>query len=62
MQKRPYIIVGAFVVGMLLTPPDMISQTLLALPVWVLFELGVIFSRVYVRRGPDGDTSDASAS
>ena len=62
VQKRPYIIVGAFVVGMLLTPPDMISQTLLALPVWVLFELGVVFSRVYVRRDPDGDTSDASAS
>ena len=62
VQKRPYIIVGAFVVGMLLTPPDMISQTLLALPVWVLFELGVIFSRVYVRRDSGADTSDASAS
>ena len=61
-QKRPYIIVGAFVVGMLLTPPDIISQTLLALPVWVLFELGLVFARVYVRRGPEGDTSDASAS
>ena len=61
-QKRPYIIVGAFVVGMLLTPPDMISQTLLALPVWVLFELGLVFARVYVRRDPEGDTSDASAS
>ena len=61
VQKRPYIIVGAFVVGMLLTPPDMISQTLLALPVWVLFELGVIFARVYVRRDA-GNTGDASAS
>lgn len=40
-QKRPYIIVGAFVVGMLLTPPDIISQTLLAVPVWLLFELGL---------------------
>ncbi len=49
-KKRPYIIVGAFVVGMLLTPPDVISQTLLALPVWALFELGVIFSRLYIRR------------
>lgn len=47
--KRPYIIVGAFVVGMLLTPPDIISQTLLALPMWVLFELGVIFSRLYAK-------------
>ena len=61
-QKRPYIIVGAFVVGMLLTPPDIISQTLLALPVWVLFELGLVFARVYVRRDPQGDASDASAS
>ncbi|MCP5151366.1 MAG: twin-arginine translocase subunit TatC [Ectothiorhodospiraceae bacterium] len=49
-QKRPYIIVGAFVVGMLLTPPDAISQTLLALPMWALFELGVLFSKLYVRR------------
>lgn len=46
--KRPYIIVGAFVLGMMLTPPDIISQTLLALPMWLLFELGVIFSRIYV--------------
>jgi sec-independent protein translocase protein TatC len=44
-EKRPYIIVGAFVIGMLLTPPDIISQTLLALPVWLLFELGLICSR-----------------
>ena len=44
-EKRPYIIVGAFVIGMLLTPPDIISQTLLALPVWLLFELGLVCSR-----------------
>ena len=43
--KRPYIIVGAFVVGMLLTPPDIISQTLLALPMWALFEIGILFSK-----------------
>ena len=55
-QKRPYIIVGAFVIGMLLTPPDVISQTLLALPMWVLFELGLIFSRLYV---PDEQTEGA---
>ena len=47
-QKRPYIIVGAFVVGMLLTPPDIISQTLLAVPVLILFELGVYFSGWFV--------------
>jgi len=40
--KRPYIIVGTFVVGMLLTPPDVISQTLLAIPMWLLFEVGII--------------------
>lgn len=55
-EKRPYIIVGAFVIGMLLTPPDVISQTLLALPMWVLFELGLIFSRLYV---PDEQTEGA---
>ncbi|MEJ2142747.1 MAG: twin-arginine translocase subunit TatC [Gammaproteobacteria bacterium] len=49
-QKRPYIIVGAFVVGMLLTPPDIVSQVMLALPMWLLFEMGLIFSRVLKRR------------
>jgi sec-independent protein translocase protein TatC len=44
-EKRPYIIVGAFVMGMLLTPPDIISQTLLALPIWILFELGLFSAR-----------------
>jgi sec-independent protein translocase protein TatC len=43
--KRPYIVVGAFVIGMLMTPPDIFSQTLLALPVWLLFEIGLWFSR-----------------
>jgi sec-independent protein translocase protein TatC len=54
-SKRPYIIVGAFVLGMMLTPPDIISQTLLALPMWLLFELGILFSKVYVgkRTGED---------
>lgn len=49
-SKRPYFIVGAFVVGMLLTPPDIISQTLLALPMWLLFEVGVVMSKVMRRR------------
>jgi sec-independent protein translocase protein TatC len=52
-QKRPYVIVGAFVAGMFLTPPDVISQTLLALPMWVLFELGVIFSKGFMRKQED---------
>ncbi len=46
-EKRPYIIVGAFVLGMLLTPPDVLSQTLLAVPMWLLFELGLALSRFY---------------
>ncbi len=45
-EKRPYVIVGAFIVGMLLTPPDIISQVLLALPMWVLFEAGLIASAI----------------
>jgi sec-independent protein translocase protein TatC len=49
-EKRPYIIVGAFILGMLLTPPDIISQTLLALPIWLLFECGVFFSRGFMRK------------
>ena len=40
-KKRPYIIVGCFIFGMLLTPPDIISQSLLALPMWLLFEIGI---------------------
>lgn len=45
-EKRPYIIVACFVVGMLLTPPDVISQTLLAVPMWILFEFGILFSKL----------------
>jgi len=53
-QKRPYIIVAAFVVGMLLTPPDIFSQTLLAVPMWLLFEAGLFISaRFAVARDDD---------
>ena len=45
-EVRPYVIVGAFVIGMLLTPPDVISQTLLAIPVWLLYEIGILFSKM----------------
>lgn len=44
-NKRPYIVVGCFVTGMLLTPPDIISQILLALPMWALYEVGIIFGQ-----------------
>ena len=49
-EKRPYVIVGVFVVGMLLTPPDVFSQTLLAIPMWALWEIGLFFARFYVRK------------
>ena len=49
-EKRPYIIVVAFIAGMLLTPPDVVSQMLLAIPMWILFELGLIFSRILTRK------------
>ncbi len=53
-SKRPYVIVAAFVVGMFLTPPDVISQILLAFPVWLLFELGLVLSRAMVNiKGAD---------
>ena len=48
--KRPYIVVGAFVLGMFLTPPDVISQTLLAIPMWLLFELGLIMANLVPSR------------
>jgi sec-independent protein translocase protein TatC len=49
-EKRPYVIVGAFVVGMILTPPDVISQILLAVPMWILFELGLFLSKFFNKR------------
>lgn len=48
-NKRPYIIIGAFVIGMFLTPPDVISQSLLAVPIWLLFELGLLMSRIFLK-------------
>jgi sec-independent protein translocase protein TatC len=49
-KKRPYVIVGAFIIGMVLTPPDMISQIMLAIPMWLLFELGLVLSGVFQKR------------
>jgi len=49
VEKRAYIIVGAFVLGMLLTPPDIVSQVMLAIPMWLLFEVGVLFSRMILK-------------
>ena len=64
---RPYIVVGAFALGMVLTPPDVISQTLLAVPMWLLFEIGIIFSRILVTprdqdQHGDGDGDEDQAT
>ena len=54
-EKRPYVFVGAFVLGMLMTPPDIFSQTLLAIPVWLLFELGLFFAKRMTNKSPETD-------
>jgi sec-independent protein translocase protein TatC len=56
-EKRPYIFVGCFVVGMLVTPPDVISQTILALPMYVLFEAGIFFGQLIKKK--DTESEDA---
>ncbi|WP_237067820.1 twin-arginine translocase subunit TatC [Microbulbifer guangxiensis] len=56
-SKRPYVIVGCFLVGMLLTPPDVISQSLLAIPMWLLFELGILIGR-WIKRKPAQEETD----
>ncbi len=60
-EKRPYVIVGAFVVGMLLTPPDVISQVLLALPMWLLFEAGLVASMIMFRDRDFDDSAEDEA-
>lgn len=60
--KRPYVVVGCFIIGMLLTPPDIISQTLLALPMWILFEVGILFGRLMKRKVVDADEEKEPAS
>ena len=56
---RPYVIIGCFVVGMILTPPDIFSQTLLAVPMWMLFEVGILFSGLISKRGEHPDDAPA---
>ncbi|MBD3586787.1 twin-arginine translocase subunit TatC [Salinimonas sp. HHU 13199] len=60
--KRPFVIVGVFVIGMLLTPPDVISQTLLALPMWLLFEVGVIVGGFYSKNNQSDEQEDNPAT
>ena len=49
-NKRPYVIIGCFTVGMLVTPPDVISQSLLAIPAWILFELGIVTANLFDKK------------
>jgi sec-independent protein translocase protein TatC len=59
-KARPYVFLGAFVLGMFLTPPDVISQTLLAVPVYLLYELGIFMSRFFTTRDEDEDEEEAA--
>ena len=64
-RYRAYVLVGAFAMGMLLTPPDVISQTLLALPMWLLFEIGLLMARILLphrAREPDEEPADQASS
>ncbi|MDP6189894.1 MAG: twin-arginine translocase subunit TatC [Gammaproteobacteria bacterium] len=60
-KKRAYVLVSCFVVGMLITPPDVISQTLLAVPMWLLFEVGIAFGRM-VKPRPDNNGAEADVT
>jgi len=55
-SKRPFIIVGCFILGMLFTPPDVISQVMLAGPMWLLFEVGIVFARITTKDDQDSPT------
>lgn len=59
-KSRPYVIVGCFLVGMILTPPDIFSQTLLAIPMWFLFEVGVIFGSI-IQKEREAKVSEEAA-
>lgn len=61
IKARPYVFLGAFVIGMLLTPPDVISQTILAIPVYLLYELGILMSRMFAVRKESGGDEAVSA-
>jgi sec-independent protein translocase protein TatC len=57
-KVRPYVIIGCFVVGMVLTPPDIFSQTLLAVPMWLLFEIGVLFGGLVRKRSAEREAAE----
>ena len=57
-KKRPYILLGCFVIGMLLTPPDVISQSLLAIPMYLLYEVGLLFGRLVRKRKAEKEAAE----
>jgi sec-independent protein translocase protein TatC len=59
-EARPYVIVGAFVIGAIFTPPDVVSQVMLAVPLWLLYEIGVIVAGWMVKNKAAAETEDAS--
>ncbi|MES2817766.1 MAG: twin-arginine translocase subunit TatC [Pseudomonadota bacterium] len=59
---RSYVIIGCFVVGMILTPPDIFSQTMLAIPMWLLFELGIVAGSLIRKRREHHDEPQAPAA
>ncbi|MDC0407410.1 twin-arginine translocase subunit TatC [Candidatus Thioglobus sp.] len=61
-KNRPYVVIGAFILGMLLTPPDIISQTLIAIPMWLLFEAGLIFAPLFSRKDDETEPEDTDPS
>jgi len=60
-EIRPYVIVGAFVVGAIFTPPDVISQVMLAVPLWLLYELGIVFARMVGRSPATSEAPEGGA-
>ena len=54
-KSRAYVFLGAFVIGMLITPPDIISQTLLAVPVYLLYECGILLSKILTKKKEEAD-------
>jgi len=61
-EIRPYVIVGAFVISAIVTPPDVLSQLLLAVPMTLLYELGLLVARFYVPKPSDDEAQSTSAS
>jgi len=58
-KARPYVFLGAFIIGMFLTPPDMFSQTMLAIPIYILYEAGLLLARILLRDRLEEDQKKA---